>query len=160
MKLFKILSIVFFLLIIFTIYNLNTSNIDKKYDCFLSSKICIDKITYNNNYYYNLYLNDSKKTDLKFENENLFFIDFKEHSNTLYIITQESKIKNKEINEECKKINKPFKFPENEYKINIYTISIIKNEVSINVLNEQNTPKLIHEWASQYKINPKLEFIC
>ncbi|MDS7930477.1 hypothetical protein RMB13_13555 [Acinetobacter sp. V102_4] len=161
MKAIHILSLVVIFFIIFILYNINKfSNVDNKYDCFLSSKVCVDRITYNNNYYYDLYLNNSEKTGILFGNENLFFIDFKEDSGKLYIIVQESIINNRKIIEECKKINQPFNFPENEYVLNLYILSSSENKISIKLVNKEDTPQLIKEWFSHYRINPKLEFIC
>lgn len=145
---------------IFILYNINKfSNVDNKYDYFLLSKVCVDRITYNN-YYYDLYLNNSEKTGILFGNENLFFIDFKEDSGKLYIIVQKLIINNRKIIEECKKINQPFNFTEKEYILNLYMLSSSENKILIKLLNEEDAPQLIKEWVSHYRVNPKLEFIC
>ncbi|MFI8011885.1 hypothetical protein ACIF8R_17170, partial [Acinetobacter sp. ABJ_C4_1] len=103
MKAIQILSLVVILFIILILHIINkSSNIDNKFDCFLAGNVCADRIIYNNNYYYNLYLNNSEKTEIRFGNENLFFIGFKENSGKLYILVQESIINNRKIVEECK----------------------------------------------------------
>ncbi|WP_144733463.1 hypothetical protein [Acinetobacter oleivorans] len=161
MKAIHILSLVAIFFMVFILYNINKfSNVDNKYDCFLSNKVCVDRITYNNNYYYDLYLNNSEKTEILFGNENLFFIDFKEDSGKLYIIIQESIINNRKIIEECKKNNQPFNFPEKEYILNLYMLSSSENKILIKLINKEDAPQLIKEWVLHYRVNPKLEFIC
>ncbi|MEQ1066159.1 hypothetical protein ABLB96_08045 [Acinetobacter sp. XH1741] len=161
MKAIHILSLVVIFFIIFILYNINKfSNVDNKYDCFLSGGVCVDRITYNNNYYYNLYLNNGEKTEIQFGNENLFFIGFKEDSGKLYILVQESIMNNRKIIEECNKLNQPFRFSEDKYVLNLYILSSGENKISIKIINKEDSPQLIREWVSKYKLNPSLEFIC
>jgi len=161
MRVVKILSMALIFFIFFILYIINNfSNIDNKYNCFLSKDVCVDRIIYNNNYYYNLYLNNRVKTEIQFGNENLFFVGFKEVSDKLYILVQESMMNNRKIFEECRKLNQPFKFSEDKYILNLYVLSSSGNKLSMKLINKEDSPQLIKEWVLNYRLNPTLEFIC